>query len=536
MTEPHSSDDTRGTFSRRGFLRGAAAFGLGAAALSGASSPASAASGPSRTSYKIKEGTYQETTVYVYDSGVAGPTTMVVGGIHGDEKSGYLAADQIAQWSVTSGKLVVMPRANVDAIALDHRPYDHDLNRLFPPTGGTCQSSLARHIWNAVVEHDPDWMFDLHSSRGIYKSGDGGVGQALFPTWTSPARDYGENAVADLNQQFGLSGDVAYRMGNTLDADNPMLMHRVAGLLDRPGFICETTEKQPLDEQIQWHLYTVEHVMNQYGQQRGTPRTTTGGDVDFHASTLSLDDYWQSFQFDQSLSYPAIVAPSMSYNGSDPAHPRIDDDSNSGGTARVEEWNYLNDKHYTESAGMLAFPANTVTRSDDGKLVQSSRKNVGDQWEYVEFDEPFDATPVVLTSPMSDWHDTPVISRVRNVTRYGFDMRLHTEDGGRDLAWDEQERTAWVAFEEGPGTLNGRNYETGTRKIDENWEWIDFGRSYDNPVFLAAPMTYEGWNTVTVRHDDLRADGVNAFLQEEQSEDTETGHVTEKVAYFVIDG
>ncbi|MCT9095656.1 succinylglutamate desuccinylase/aspartoacylase family protein [Haloarchaeobius sp. HME9146] len=525
-----------GLLSRRNFLRGTAALGIGAALLGTSAASASASAGPTRTSYEILEGTYYETTVYVYDSGVAGPTTMVVGGIHGDEKSGYLAADQIAEWSVTTGKLVVMPRANVDAIARDVRPYDPDLNRQFPPTGGTCLSSLARNIWNVVEAVDPDWVFDLHSSRGIYKSGDGGVGQALFPTWTDPARSYGEQTVAALNDRFGLSGDVAYRMGNTLDADRPMLMHRVAGMLDRPGFICETTEKMPLDEQTQWHLFTVEHVMAQYGHVRGTPETTTRSTVDFHAGTHTFDDYWQSFEFDHSLSYPAIVAPSLSYAGPDPAHPRITDDDSNGATARVEEWAYLNDRHYQESAGVLAFPANTVTRSDDGKRIQASRQNVGTSWEYIEFEEPFEATPVVLAAPQSDWHDTPVIARVRNVTRYGFDVRLHTEEGGRDLSWSEQERVGWVALEEGRGTLNGRNYEVGTRRMDEEWRWIDFAGSYENPVFLAAPTTYAGWNPVTVRYEDLSGSRVKAFLQEETSADAETGHPAETVGYFVIDG
>ncbi|MFB6163752.1 MAG: succinylglutamate desuccinylase/aspartoacylase family protein, partial [Haloarculaceae archaeon] len=257
-------------------MRAAAVGGAGALALRGAGS-ARASETSERTSYTIETGSANEQTVHVYRSGVAGPTTLVVGGVHGDERAGYQAADEIATWTVDCGTLVVIPHAHPTAIADDVRPWDDDLNRQFPPTGGDCKTALASAIWNEVERHDPDWAFDLHSSHGIYQSGDGGVGQAMFPTWTSPARSTGEETVAALNDEFGLTGDLAYRMGNTLDADRDMLMHRVAGILDRPGYICETTEKAPLDDQVAWHLFTVRFTMAQYGQQCSTDATTASG-------------------------------------------------------------------------------------------------------------------------------------------------------------------------------------------------------------------------------------------------------------------
>jgi predicted deacylase len=59
---------------------------------------------------------------------------MVTGGIHGDEPAGYLAADEIATWAIDRGTLLVLPRANVPAIAFRTRnaPGEPDLNRTFP--------------------------------------------------------------------------------------------------------------------------------------------------------------------------------------------------------------------------------------------------------------------------------------------------------------------------------------------------------------------------------------------------------------------
>nr|WP_244531494.1 succinylglutamate desuccinylase/aspartoacylase family protein [Halogranum amylolyticum] len=228
----------------------------------------------------------------------------MTGGLHGDERSGYLAAEEITEWTVDHGKLVVLPRANVPAIEDDTRHGPHgDMNRQFPPRSGICETEAARAIWDEVVRHDPDWAFDLHSARGIYKSGDGSVGQALFPTWTSPARDYGENTVANLNDEFGLSGDMAYLMGNTLDADRDMLMHRTAGFLDVLGFLCETTEKaDSLDEQIQWHLYTVEHVMDQYGQSPSVDGSSSSSSGESDTQEIHIEGTGPVTRFEFSVS------------------------------------------------------------------------------------------------------------------------------------------------------------------------------------------------------------------------------------------
>ncbi|MFC7045963.1 succinylglutamate desuccinylase/aspartoacylase family protein [Halobacteriaceae archaeon GCM10025711] len=98
----------------------------------------------SRTSYTIMDGTEHETTVHVYDSGNRGLTTFVIGGMHGDETSGYLAADEIATWSVTTGKLVVIPRANVEAIQAGVRGVGYDLNRQFPRPAVTAHTRSPR--------------------------------------------------------------------------------------------------------------------------------------------------------------------------------------------------------------------------------------------------------------------------------------------------------------------------------------------------------------------------------------------------------
>ncbi|MFC7045964.1 hypothetical protein ACFQH6_11560 [Halobacteriaceae archaeon GCM10025711] len=337
----------------------------------------------------------------------------------------------------------------------------------------------------------------------------------------------------DLNAEFGLTGDMAYRMGNTLDADEDMLMHRIAGMLDRPGYITETTEKAPLDDQVQWHLYTVEHAMAQYGQERGNQLTATPeSTLKFDAGTIYIDDYWQTYGVDNSYSNPVVVAPSITHIGADPAHARLKNVGSNSFEARVEEWAYLNDRHYDEYAGYLMFEAGTHT-TDDGKRIEVGSRNVNHNWNTATFDA-YATKPVVLATPQTRVGEDPVVARIQNVTRSSFEYRVQEEDANND--WHYEELMGWVVLPQGPGVLGGRNYEAGYTATDERWRHIDFERSYDNPSFLANTTSYNGWNSVTVRYKNLTSTGVDVFVEEEQSEDPETGHIHEDIAYVVIEG
>lgn len=219
--------------------------------------------GPTTTHRLLFEGADLETPLYVIEGSEPGPTGFVVGGMHGDELSGYRAAGLIAEWGVERGTLVVLPAANPPAIERETRDgRNGDLNRKFPPTADRQPTTrLAAGLWSVVLDHDPDWLADLHSSRGIFDSGDSGVGQAIFPTPVEPAPSHAATTVEAVNETYGLEDEYSYHVGNRLDGDRPMLAHRAGAVLDLPAFILETTEVAALDRQIDWHLYSADVIL-----------------------------------------------------------------------------------------------------------------------------------------------------------------------------------------------------------------------------------------------------------------------------------
>ena len=141
------------------------------------------------------EGTEWETTLVATHSGVEGPTLLVLGGVHGNEPGGWMAADGIAEWEPARGSLLVAPRANVTAISLFERTTDAlgDLNRLYPGSfdAELPMARMAAHIVDVARRYEVDVVLDLHESWGFYAERGENAGTAFLgqTITTGPARE-----------------------------------------------------------------------------------------------------------------------------------------------------------------------------------------------------------------------------------------------------------------------------------------------------------------------------------------------------------
>jgi hypothetical protein len=135
----------------------------------------------------LMPGTPWETRLFIQHSGVRGPAAMVLGGVHGNEPGGWRAADDIATWAPAAGTLIVVPRANVQAIAGFVRTTDElgDLNRLYPgdPASPLPMERMTAAILAAAREFDAKLLLDMHESWAFYVdypgTGTGALGQTI---------------------------------------------------------------------------------------------------------------------------------------------------------------------------------------------------------------------------------------------------------------------------------------------------------------------------------------------------------------------
>lgn len=108
-----------------------------------------------------------------------GPTAVVIGGVHGDEPEGQIAALRLARETApedVSGRLIVVPCASPDASRAYTRlwPNGVNFNRSFPgDPDGPADRQLA-HFFSTVLFPSADVVVDMHS----------GGRSGLCPPWS----------------------------------------------------------------------------------------------------------------------------------------------------------------------------------------------------------------------------------------------------------------------------------------------------------------------------------------------------------------
>jgi succinylglutamate desuccinylase/aspartoacylase family protein len=121
----------------------------------------------------LMAGTPYETPYRIYGTGVLGPIVVVLGGVHGNEPGGWLAADRLVDAvRPATGGLLVVPRANRVATELFERTTDEmgDLNRLYPgDPNGLPMAQMAHEIVQTLREFHATHVIDMHESWSFYR-------------------------------------------------------------------------------------------------------------------------------------------------------------------------------------------------------------------------------------------------------------------------------------------------------------------------------------------------------------------------------
>jgi len=158
----------------------------------------------------LMAGTPQETSLYVFGSGQPGPVLAVLGGVHGNEPGGWLAADELLDtFRPVSGAFLIVPRANRLATQQFVRTTDDlgDLNRLYPgDPNGLPMARMAYEIVQALQEFRASVVVDMHESWAFYtdrtttQTGTAYLGQTVSSS-TSQGLTLGRDVVEAVNQR-----------------------------------------------------------------------------------------------------------------------------------------------------------------------------------------------------------------------------------------------------------------------------------------------------------------------------------------------
>jgi hypothetical protein len=204
--------------------------------------------------------------ISVTDSDTKGPTAFIVGGIHGDEEAGIIAAHHITEWEPNAGQIVVLPEANPSAIESNSRTNVYgDLNRKFD-YGGVPETKLAQAIWQAIKASDPDIVMTLQESQGIYEGSPSGVGQAVFRSPGDDTYNAASMGVERANRTIGrqeLKFNIGHITGPNV-APTGLLTEKTAYGAGIPSFIVETYEELNQKARVRWQETITRGILDYY--------------------------------------------------------------------------------------------------------------------------------------------------------------------------------------------------------------------------------------------------------------------------------
>lgn len=264
---------------RRAFLVTTAAVSSGVASVG--RSRASGTNGPENACSRRDTGKNEDTqsidsvdptgsididAINVTDSDMTGLTAFIVGGIHGDEKAGIVAAHDIADWKPDTGTIVVLPEANPAAIESNSRTSERgDLNRKFV-FDQVPSTKLAQSIWQAVSAADPDVLISLQESHGIHNRSSSGVGQTVFSAPGDNTADAVSMGIRRANRTIG-SKKLKFRTGRISGpnrAPNGLLSEKAAYEAGISSFIVETYENVNKKARVRWQKKIVSGILDYY--------------------------------------------------------------------------------------------------------------------------------------------------------------------------------------------------------------------------------------------------------------------------------
>lgn len=252
--------------------------------------------------------------------------------------------------------------------------------------------------------------------------------------------------------------------------------------------------------------------------------------------TVSVGSRWKTVHLQRKFEHPVVIAKALSTNGRQPAHVRLKGVNATAFMARVEEWDYLDDKHALENVSYLVMNAGSY--SVDGKKVVAGLANVTDKPARVNFrPRPGfgNAVPVVFSQLQTVRGSQAAIARNANVSSTGFRVRVQEEENSSDNGRHVAELIGFIAAEPGSYPELGNTYVGVADGVTHRWSFLKLPeKSSGVPLFIADMQTLRGADPASLRYRNLSASSVQLRVQEEQSKDKEMFHAPEQVGFLTV--
>ncbi len=248
---------------------------------------------------------------------------------------------------------------------------------------------------------------------------------------------------------------------------------------------------------------------------------------------------WSSCLYSSELDYkPVVLSGIPTFNNITALTHRVNAINETSFKIAYKFWNYQSSSVIKKDdyIGVMALDSGLF---DFGGLKAEIKtlSGVNDTWVNVEFKQQFDVVPAVFANQVSNSGSIPTIVSIRNVTKYGFELKLSVEEAlSASNVWSE--KVNFMAIEPGKGVIHDKRITVGHTKADEGVSSsgfkINIPQHYGDPVLFAKMQSKNDKFSSVLRYFDTSTTEFNVFKQREMSESV--GNVAvDKMAWMVLD-
>lgn len=218
-------------------------------------------------------------------------------------------------------------------------------------------------------------------------------------------------------QSFNGSDPAGIRMDNRLSGSIDVRIE------EEQSFHTETTHKE---ESVGYFAFSPGPITDESGSQIG------------EAGTIETDQSargdWHEVNLDQYYSDPVVLAQLLTQNGSHPSHIRLRHVGNRSFDFQIEEWNYLDQSHKSETIGYVVLTRGSHELAD-GTVLEVDTVRTDHTWTTQSLPMSGHQDAVVLSRTQTRNGKQAVITRQNNVDETGFDVRLQEEERNHRSFW-----------------------------------------------------------------------------------------------------
>ena len=167
------------------------------------------------------------------------------------------------------------------------------------------------------------------------------------------------------------------------------------------------------------------------------------------------------------------------------------------------------------------------------KMVAGVMENVNQNWKTISLPIDFPTTPLIFSQVITTKENTPITTRIRNVSVSQFELKLQEEEGedNRHI----RESVAWIAIEEGNQTT-GFPLETQRISLMNAWKTVNFNTNYTVfPSFFGQMQTINDSDPAALRFRNPNLNNVQVQIEEEASLNPDVSHQSEEIAFMGIE-